>query len=120
VELPTIRLGSLVVEEMLMGVTICLPLFGNPGHELEEGAAVKGQQLRELTVNLTERLQQAADALDRLAAAGWKTQLAMYDVLLFHEEVQTREQATARLQAVGVNPDELMIVEDVEDEEEPE
>jgi hypothetical protein len=103
-----------------MGVTICLPLFGNPGHELEEGAPVKGAQLRELAADLTERLHKAADDLDRLTAAGWKTQLAMYDVLLLHDEVETREEAVARLRAAGVDPEDLMIVEDVEDEGEPE
>ena len=40
-----------------MGVTVCLPLFGNPGQELEEGTAVKGQHLRNLAAELQDRLQ---------------------------------------------------------------
>ncbi len=38
-----------------MGVTVCLPLFGNPGHELEEGAKAKSQELRALADALRDR-----------------------------------------------------------------
>lgn len=100
-----------------MGVTVTLPLFGNPGQELEEGSAVKGQQLRELAAQLQERLAQAADKLDKLAGTGWSTQLAMYDVILFHPHVHTREEVVARVQALGIDPEQLMIVEDVEEDE---
>ena len=41
------------------------------GQELEEGAPVRGQQVRELATSLGERLLAAADLLDRLTAAGW-------------------------------------------------
>jgi hypothetical protein len=101
-----------------MGVTICLPLFGNPGRELEEGAPVKGKRLRDLAADLSGRLQKAADTLDRLTDAGWTSQMAMFDVLLHQEGIETKEEATRRLEALGINPDELMIIEDVEDEEE--
>ena len=100
-----------------MGVTVCLPLFGNPGHELEEGAPIKGDHLRNLAVELQERLQQAAERLDKLTGAGWRTQAAMYEVILHHAAVATREEAARRLQDLGIDPEELMIVEDVEEEE---
>jgi len=101
-----------------MGVTVCLPLFGNPGQELEEGTVVTGQHLRNVAAELQDRLQKAAEALDKLRAAGWSAQMAMFDVILLHREVQTRDEATRRLQALGIDPEELMIVEDVEEEEE--
>ena len=100
-----------------MGVIVCLPLFGNPGQELEEGSPVKARQLRELGTELTERLQQAADTLDRLEVAGWTAQMAMYDLMLAHDQAGTRAEAEARLRAAGVDPETLMIVEDVEEEE---
>jgi hypothetical protein len=103
-----------------MAVTVCLPLFGNPGHELEEGAAVRGQQLRDLAEQLHERLVRAADTLDRLAAAGWSSRLAMYEVILLHPDVPTREEAVRRLQGLGLDPAEFMIVEDIEEEEDGE
>jgi hypothetical protein len=101
-----------------MGVTVCLPLFGNPGQEMEEGAALKGEHLRNLAVELQERLQWAADTLDRLAAAGWRARVAMYDAILLHTGVQTREEAERRLLELSIDPAELMIVEDVEEDEE--
>ena len=101
-----------------MSVTICLPLFGNAGHELEEGALLKGQELRDFAAALQERLLKAADALDRLAADGWSCRTAMYDAILLHPEVGTREEAVRRLQGLGLNPEELMIIEDVEEEDE--
>src|SRR5258707_589479 len=101
-----------------MGVTVCMPLFGNPGHELEEGAAVKSADLRTLADGLAERLRQAADALDRLAAGGWTTQVAMFDLLLIHPQVESRQQAEQRLRAAGLDPEQMMILEDVEEEEE--
>jgi hypothetical protein len=100
-----------------MGVTVCLPLFGNPGQELEEGSAVRGQQLHDLAGQLHDRLGRAADILDRLAAAGWSSRLAMYDVILLHPDVSTAAAAVRRLQALGLDPAEFMIVEDVEEDE---
>lgn len=100
-----------------MGVTIALPLFGNPGRELEEGATVHGRTLRELARNLGERLAHAADVLDRLAAEGWTTQAAQFDVLLHHSQVHDREEALRRLRALGIDPEGLVILEDVEEDE---
>lgn len=102
---------------MTQGVTVSLPLFANPGQELEEGAPVSGRQVRELAAALAERLARAADTLDRLAAAGWSFRMAMYDVLLLHPDVATESAAVARLRALGVDPSELMILEDVEETE---
>ena len=100
-----------------MGVTVCLPLFGNPGQEMEEGSVLKGEHLRNLAAELQERLQKAAATLDRLAGAGWTAQVAMYDALLAHRNVETREEAERHLLALDLDPAEMMIVEDVEEEE---
>jgi hypothetical protein len=100
-----------------MGVVICLPLFGPPGRELEEGAPLVGKPLRDLAAELTERLHKAADTLDKLSAAGWHTQLAMYDVLLSRPGIETQDEAVRRLSALGVNTEELMIIEEVAEDE---
>jgi hypothetical protein len=100
-----------------MGVVVCLPLFGNPGRELEEGRPLKGRQLRDLAEELHARLLQAAEILDKLEADGWKTQVAQFDVLLDHPAVHTQEQAEARLRALEIDPENLMIVEDVAEDE---
>jgi hypothetical protein len=100
-----------------MGVVICLPLFGPPGRELEEWTPLRGKPLRDLAAELTERLHKAAETLDRLVAAGWHTQLAMYDVLLSQPGVETHDEAVRRLTALGINTEELMIVEEEAEDE---
>jgi hypothetical protein len=100
-----------------MTVYVGVPLFGNPGQELEEGSAIRPQQLRQLAAELSDRLNRAAATLERLLAAGWHAQLALHDVLLTHEAVATREQAVQHLRDLGIDPEELMIVEEMEDEE---
>ncbi len=100
-----------------MAVTVCLPLFGPAGQEMEEGAAVRGQQLRELATSLGERLQAAADLLDTLTAAGWSARVGLYDVLLTCAPVQTRAEAERRLRELEVDPEKLVIFEDVEEED---
>jgi hypothetical protein len=100
-----------------MPVHVTLPLFAGPGHELEEGARVTGRQLRDLAGNLHERLLAAAEVVDQLAGAGWSSRVALYDVLLQHDGVETRDEAVRLLREAGVDPEKLMIVEEVEDEE---
>jgi hypothetical protein len=100
-----------------MSVVIGLPLFGPPGRELEEGAALHGKQLRYLATELQERLQKTAETLDRLEAAGWTARVALYDALLSQPGVETREEAIRRLQALGIAVDELLIFEEVDEDD---
>jgi hypothetical protein len=101
-----------------MGVTICLPLFGPPGRELEEGTALTGRQLRKLATEFQERLNKAADHLDHLAAAGWRTRVAMFDVILSRPGIETKDEAVRALGELGLAAEEFIIIEDVEEEEE--
>src|SRR5690348_10381887 len=101
-----------------MQVTVCMPLFGNAGHELEEGTPVQGKQLRAVADELRDRLHKAADTLDRLQAAGWSATVTMYDAILTHEGAGTREEVERQLQALGIDPAEMMILEEVEEEDE--
>lgn len=100
-----------------MGVTVCLPLFGPPGRELEEGTTLTGRQLRQLATELQERLNKAADILEKLHAAGWSTRVAMYDVILTRPGVETQDEAVRRLGELGLAAEEFIIIEDVEDED---
>ena len=101
-----------------MGVTVCLPLFGPPGRELEEGSDVKGVQLRKLGTELQERLGKAADILEKLHAAGWSTRVAIYDVILTRPGVETKEETLQRLGELGLAAEAFIIIEDIEEEEE--
>jgi len=100
-----------------MAVVICLPLFGPPGRELEDGGTINGPRLRELAAELNERLGRAADTLDRLTANGWTARVAMYDAIIAHSGVETPDEAARQLQALGIAPEDLLIFEEPEDEE---
>ncbi len=100
-----------------MGVTVCMPLFGHPGRELDEGAAIKSKELRTLADALGERLRLCADMLYKLAADGWGNQVAMFDLILTHGHVATREEAEGRLRALGIDPELMLIVEDVDEDD---
>jgi hypothetical protein len=95
-----------------MSVTVCLPLFGSPDRELEPRIAAA--DLRRLGEALHERLDRAADLLDLLLGDGWSAQVGTFDVILTHPKVDTAERAVARLRALGIDPEQLLIVEDIE------
>jgi hypothetical protein len=99
-----------------MGVTVCLPLFGEPGRELGEGVLLRSKDLRDLAAGLHDRLRKAADVLEGLLADGWSARAALFDAVLAHPAVRTQEEAVARLRARGADPEEFIIVEDVEEE----
>lgn len=100
-----------------MRVNVCLPLFGNAGHELEEGAQLQGKHLRALADELRERLLKTADILDRLQAAGWSATVAMYEAFLSNEANMTRAEVEQSLRDLGIDPAELMILEEMEEDE---
>lgn len=98
-----------------MAVTVSMPLFGNPERELEH--RVRPRELRDLADSLRERLLAAADRLDRLLADGWKAEVGSFDLILTHPRVHTTEQATARLRKLEIDPEQMLIFEEIEDEE---
>jgi hypothetical protein len=100
-----------------MAVTVSLPLFGEPARELSEGSAITGRQLRELAIGLHDRLDKAAATLETLAEAGWSAHVALFDAILHHPNIDTREAAERLLREKGVDPEALIIVEDVDDDE---
>ena len=99
-----------------MSVNVCLPLFGTPAHEHEAEQAISGKQLGTLGEELRERLQRAADLLERMQSEGWSSQVAMYEIVLTRSGVESGAQAEQQIRAIGIDPCELMIIEEVEDE----
>jgi hypothetical protein len=71
-----------------------------------------------LATALHERLDKAAGTLDTLAAAGWTAHVALFDSILHHPQLSTREDAEERLRSLGIDLEALIIVEDVDEEEE--
>ena len=93
------------------GVSVIVPLFLNPGQEMEEGGPVKAQQLRDLGQNLHDRLAKAAAILETLTRAKWESNLGLYDIYLSHPDVHTHNQALQEMRALGVNPKDVTIDE---------
>src|SRR2546430_255888 len=102
-----------------MAVTLMLYLFGKPGVELNEGEEVTPGQLRDLADDLSARLREAADVVEKLTASGWEAEMALYDIFFSHPYVETTVQAEAMLQNLGIEPQQVHI-EWLEDEDYPE
>ena len=101
-----------------MAVVISLPLFGPPGRELDEGTNVDGRRLRVLAEQLGERLEKAAVTLDRLRADGWSAKAVLYDVLLARKGIETREEAERYLRSLNIDPEELILIEELDEDSE--
>lgn len=101
-----------------MPVNVSLPLFGNAGHELEEGQPLQPAHLRNLAEEMNQRLIGLADLIDRLKAHGWTATTAMYDAILTHPQVKTRQEAEKILKDAGIDPAQLMILEEIEENDE--
>ena len=84
---------------------------------MDEGTHAKSAELRTLADALRDRLLQAAENLDRLTADGWSGQIAMFDLILSHPQVASKAQAEERLRSTGLDPTQLLIIEDVDEEE---
>jgi len=102
---------------MPMAVSVSLHLFGKPAWELDrEGEEVDANELRALGESLRQRLHAAADAVERLTAKGWEAQLTLYDISLGHPYIDTEADARARIEDLGLDPEEFSFME-YEDEE---
>jgi hypothetical protein len=99
-----------------MSVTIMVSLFGKPGQELDEGAPVTAEELRGLGRRLHERLDEAASIVEKLCGAGWESQMSLYDIILSHPYLNTTAEVEAKLEELGIDPQQVFI-EEWEDEE---
>jgi hypothetical protein len=103
-----------------VSVSVTLWLFGKPGHELNEGEDVHADAIRALAQSMKERLEQAADIVEKLTGAGWEAQMGLYDVMLYNPYVRTEADVRTRLDDLGIDPDEVSILEFEGDEDEEE
>lgn len=98
-------------------IEVIVHLFGKPAWEMK----IEGQEkifpsmLREKGVELKERLERAATILETLTKNGWSVYGTLYD-LNFSKDVDTEEEAKEELKKLGIDPDEVSIIE-LEEEE---
>jgi hypothetical protein len=92
-------------------------LFGKPGQELDEGKAVTPDEIRALGQCLHERLNEAADIIDKLNRTGWESEMSLYDVILSHPYLRTEAEVESKLLELGIDPQKVCIMEDPDEDE---
>jgi hypothetical protein len=98
-------------------VSLSLPLFMKPAHYLDEGKQTSPRQLRELADVLHETLNTAAKTLAILERAGWNHWVTLYSIDLESPvNLRTVEEAQKVLQGLGIDPRNVQIFDDEEDE----
>jgi hypothetical protein len=101
-------------------VTVSVFLFGKPAWEIDrlEGSPVDLELLSEVAScgqELSRRLVRAAELGTKLVERGWEGVGLLYDID-FYKEVSLRD-AEEELKALGIEPDEVSIREEFEDED---
>jgi hypothetical protein len=96
-----------------MGASVEVFLFGKPEMMLGGGdAPVTPADVASLGEELRQRLLRASEVMALLEKDGWLGDLCLYDMDYTHPDVGTAEEAVRRLRALGVDPDEVTVVED--------
>ena len=98
-----------------MVVRLSIPLFGKPSWEMNiEGGNATPKMLREKAAELKERLERAADALEKLDMNGWDLEEAygsIYSLDLYKDV--TIDEAKKELKQLGLE----YLIENLEEEE---
>ena len=102
-------------------VTVSVFLFGKPAWEIDglEGSPVDIELLNEVAScgqELGRRLARAAELGRKLVERGWEGVGLLYD-MDFYKSVSLRD-AEEELKALGIEPDEVSIREEYEDDDE--
>ena len=69
-----------------------------------------------LTQGNDARLMQAAETLDKLTADGWTAQVAMFDLIVSHPQMSTKDGVERRLRSLEIDPEPFLIIEDIEED----
>jgi ribosomal protein L9 len=101
-----------------MVTEVSILLFLKPSDEMEiEGGKATPKMLREKAQELKERLERAAEILEKLKANGWELSEAYGSIytLDFYKDISEKE-ARRELKRIGIDPKEVSIRE-LEEEE---
>ncbi|MBI1914393.1 MAG: WD40 repeat domain-containing protein [Planctomycetes bacterium] len=82
----------------------------------KQGTRLEAAELRQLASELHDRLEAAADALERLTDKGWESMLTLYDVTFCHPYIYTEADAREKIADLGLDPEDFSYLE-YEDEE---
>jgi hypothetical protein len=95
-------------------IAISLVLYLAPIFSFE-GEAINPEEVKLHALLLNTHLEEVANNLELLQQDGWSIasgETSPYHIVLIHPEVRTRTQAFQRLEAAGIDPVTVMILED--------
>ena len=98
-----------------MGVEVDLFLFGKPEWEMNM-EEVSASEIREKGEELRERLHRIAEIMEKLENAGWERAGASLYSISFYKDIAI-EDAKEELRQLGIDPEEVGLMEIEEDEE---
>ena len=98
-----------------MGVEVDLFLFGKPEWEMNM-EEVSASEIREKGEELRERLHRIAEIMEKLEGAGWERAGASLYSISFYKDIAI-EDAKEELRQLGIDPEEVGLMEIEEDEE---
>ena len=101
-----------------MGVEADLFLFGKPAWELDMEEA-SAEEIRKKGDEIKERLYRIAEIMEKLEHAGWERYSASLYSISFYKEIN-EEEAKEELRRLGIDPEEVSLMEIEEEEEEAE
>lgn len=83
---------------------ISMYLFGKPGWELEEGSELNPEILKSVGENIKKRCDEVAKVADKLLIDGWESEVGLYDVHFYHDDVNTTKEAEEHIENIGLDP----------------
>ena len=99
-----------------MGVEVDLFLFGKPEWEMNM-EEVSASEIREKGEELRERLNRIAEIMEKLENAGWERAGASLYSISFYKDIAI-EDAKEELRQLGIDPEEVGLMEIEEEDEE--
>ena len=99
-----------------MGVEVDLFLFGKPEWEMNM-EEVSASEIREKGEELRERLNRIAEIMEKLENAGWERAGASLYSISFYKDIAV-EDAKEELRQLGIDPEEVGLMEIEEEDEE--
>ena len=99
-----------------MGVEVDLFLFGKPEWEMNM-EEVSASEIREKGEELKERLYRIAEIMEKLEGAGWERAGASLYSISFYKDIAI-EDAKEELRQLGIDPEEVGLMEIEEEDEE--
>lgn len=89
-------------------------LFGKPEWELDP--KFTPTSIKQCGKSISLRLDEIADAVEKLQNANWETELMLYDIGCYNENIKTKQEAKNELENLGIDPDLACYMEDEEEE----